>query len=65
MVRIAFSSSCEFERVDLLVVLDHLVGELDVALGQRIDGLGQLILGEAAHLGEHRLEAARDRRHRL
>ena len=54
MVRIAFSSICAFERVDLLVVCDHPVGQLGVALGQRVDGIGQLLLGEAAHLGQHR-----------
>ena len=53
----------ELERVDLVVVGDDVIGSLGVALGQRIDRLGQLILGEPAHLGQHGLEAG-SARHR-
>ena len=47
----------QFERIDLVVPGDHPVGELGVALGQGIDGLGQLVFRQAAHLGQHGLEA--------
>jgi hypothetical protein len=39
------------------VVLHHLGGELGVAPDQRFDRAGQLRLSEAAHLGDHVVEA--------
>ena len=45
------------KRVHLLILGDNLIGHQRVAPGKRLDGLGELILGEAAHLRQHRLEA--------
>ncbi len=57
MVRMAFSSTSSSKGINLVVLGDHLVGEKRVALGERIDRLGELVLGEAAHLRQHGLEA--------
>ena len=56
MVRIAFSSIWCSSTSTLLVVLDHPVGERRVAARQRIDGVVELLLDEAAHLRQHRLQ---------
>ena len=55
MVRIAFSSIWLFQHVDPFVILDHPVGQRGVAPRQRIDGIGELLLGQAAHLRQHLL----------
>jgi hypothetical protein len=41
------------EDIDLGVAGDDPVGELGVAPDDRIDGVGELLLGEPAHLGQH------------
>ena len=56
MVRIAFSSIWRSRTSILLVVLDHPVGECRVAPRQRVDGIVELLLDEAAHLRQHRLQ---------
>ena len=41
------------QGVDRGVGRDHALGALGVALGERIDGIRDLLLGQAAHLGDH------------
>ena len=41
------------QRVDRRIERDDALGEPAVAPGERIDRLGDLLLGEAAHLGDH------------
>ena len=41
------------QGVDAGVALDHAPGALDVALGERRDRVGDLLLGKAAHLRDH------------
>ena len=53
MVSTAFSSISRCKRVDRGVGRHHALGEIGVALGQRIDRIGDLLLGQAAHLGDH------------
>ena len=44
------------KRIDLRVAGDHLLGEQRVAPIERVDGVADLLLGEAAHLGDHARE---------
>ncbi len=46
----------ELQRVDFLVIGDDDIGKLGVALCKRLDGFGEMILGQPAHLGEHRFQ---------
>ena len=41
------------QDVDPGVGLDHLLGPLGVAPGERVDRIGDLLLGQAPHLGDH------------
>ena len=45
-----------FQHVDAFVVLDDPVGQRGVAARQRVDGIVELLLGKAAHLGQQHLE---------
>ena len=56
MVLTAFSSIVALQVVDIGVVGGHPLGERGVALGQRVDRIGDLLLGQAAHLGDHARE---------
>ena len=42
--------------VDIRVSLRDALRERAIALGQRIDGIGDLLFGEATHLGHHARE---------
>ena len=42
-----------FQHVDAFVVLDDPVGQRGVAARQRVDGIVELLLDKAAHLGQH------------
>ena len=53
MVRIARSSISRCKRIDRRIERDDALGELGVALGQRIDRFGDLLFGNPAHLGDH------------
>ena len=52
MVRIAFSSISRCIASIVASVAITCCGELGVAVGQRVHGVGDLLLGEAAHLGD-------------
>ena len=53
MVSTALLLDLALQRVDRGVGRDHALGALGVALGERIDRIGDLLLGQAAHLGDH------------
>ena len=53
MVRMAFSSISRCSASICASAAITLLRELGVAARQRIDGVGDLLLGEAAHLGDH------------
>ena len=52
MVRIALLLDFALQGVDRGIGRDHLLGKLGVALGQRIDGIRDLLFGKPAHLGD-------------
>ena len=49
MKRMASSSICAFERVDLLVLATHALACFDIASDQRLDAVGDLGFDQAAH----------------
>ena len=51
--RDGFFLDLPLQRVDCGVRGDHLTGQPDVAPRQRVDRVGDLLLGEAAHLRDH------------
>ncbi len=53
MVRIAFSSISRCRLSMARSERDHALRQRGVALGERVDRVGDLLLGEAAHLGDH------------
>ena len=56
MVSTALSSISCCSASIAAVGRDHALGALDIALGQRVDGIRDLLLGEAAHLRDHAAE---------
>ena len=50
MVRIGLLLDLPLQRVDGRIGGDHALGEVGVAARQRLDRVGDLALGEAAHL---------------
>ena len=44
------------QQVEAAVRRDHLLGQLQIALGERTGGLGQRAAGARAHLGDHAAE---------
>ena len=45
------------ERIELLVIEDHLLGALEVALDEAAHGVPDRMFGKAAHLADERAQA--------